>query len=67
MLPGMKAKVVRLEGGRVFQMRLRTRGIREGSEIELLTIQPRGPLVLIVGSTQVAMGRGMASKVIVEV
>ena len=65
--PNIKAKILRLEGGRGFQMHLRTRGIREGKTIELLTRQPRGPLVVIVGGIQLTIGRGMAGKVIVEV
>lgn len=65
--PGVMARVSRLEGGRGFQRHLRTRGIREGEPISLVTRQPSGPLVVRVGSTQMTLGRGMAGKVIVEV
>lgn len=65
--PGVAARVVRLEGGRGFQRQLRTRGIREGKKIELLTRQPRGPLVVRLGGTQITIGRGMARRVVVEV
>lgn len=65
--PGIVAKVLRLEGGRGFQRQLRTRGIREGKQIELLTRQPRGPLVVRLGGTQITIGRGMARRVVVEV
>ncbi|MCD6248241.1 MAG: ferrous iron transport protein A [Hadesarchaea archaeon] len=65
--PGVAARVLRLEGGRGFQRHLRTRGIREGKRISLLTKQPGGPLVVRVDNTQLAIGRGMANRVIVEV
>ncbi|MBS3815848.1 MAG: ferrous iron transport protein A [Hadesarchaea archaeon] len=64
---GVRAKVSRIEGGRGFQRRLRTRGIREGKTITVVTRQPRGPIVVRVGGTQLTMGRGMANKVVVEV
>ncbi|NIQ04800.1 MAG: ferrous iron transport protein A [Candidatus Korarchaeota archaeon] len=65
--PGEVARVIRLEGGRGFQRHLRTRGLREGKLISLLTRQPRGPLVVKVDGIQLTLGRGMARKVVVEV
>lgn len=65
--PGALARISRLEGGRGFQRRLRTRGVREGTPVSLVTREPGGPLVVRFGGTQMSMGRGMARKVIVEV
>lgn len=65
--PGAEAEVCRLEGGRGFQRNMRTRGIREGKKISLVTKQPGGPLVVRVSGTQITMGRGRARKVVVEV
>lgn len=65
--PGATAEIKRLEGGHGFQRRLRTRGVREGMPVSLVTRQPGGPIVVRIGGTQISMGRGMARKVIVEV
>lgn len=65
--PGVTAKVIKLDGGHGFQRQLRTRGIREGKSISLVTKQPSGPLVVRIGSIQITIGRGMARRVIVEV
>jgi ferrous iron transport protein A len=66
--PGQKARILRLEGGYGFQRNLRTRGIREGKIVEILTRQPYGgPIVISIEERDIAIGRGMASRVIVEV
>lgn len=63
---GKKAKIVRLEGGKGFQRNLRSRGIREGKTIEIVTRQPiGGPIVVSMNGDQVALGRGMACRIIV--
>lgn len=64
---GDRAKVLKLKGGKKFQHQLRSRGLREGQELTVLTRQPAGPLVITVGRTQLTIGQGMAKKVIVEV
>ncbi|KXB06765.1 hypothetical protein AKJ51_02935 [candidate division MSBL1 archaeon SCGC-AAA382A20] len=65
--PGVVAKITRVEGGHGFQRRLRTRGLREGRSVSLVTRQPGGPIVVRIGGTQFSIGRGVARKVIVEV
>jgi ferrous iron transport protein A len=65
---GQRATIVRLEGGFGLQRKLRSLGVREGKVVTLLTGQPlRGPLVISIGGRQTAIGRGMASRIIVEV
>jgi ferrous iron transport protein A len=65
---GQKARILRLEGGYGFQRNLRTRGIREGKIVEIITRQPcGGPIVISIEDREIAIGRGMASRVIVEV
>lgn len=55
-------------GGFGLQRRLATLNIRPGKKIRMLTAQPfRGPIVVEVDRTHVAVGRGMARKVLVEV
>jgi len=65
---GQTARVLRLEGGSTFQHKLRTIGIREGKNIRIITRQLfNGPLVVEVDNRDTTIGRGMASKIIVEV
>lgn len=66
--PEQKARILRLEGGYGFQKKLRSRGIREGKIVEVITRQPiGGPVVICIENRKTAIGRGMANKIIVEV
>jgi len=65
---GESGIVVDITGGFGFQRRLATLGIRIGKKVRMITAQPfRGPIVVGVGGGDVAIGRGMAMKVLVEV
>lgn len=62
-----KGKVIELIGGRGFLTKLDALGIRIGVEvIKLSSISQKGPVIIQVGDTQVALGYGMAKKIIVE-
>lgn len=62
------AVIKRLEGGREFQRKVSNMGIRVGKQVEVVSCQPfKGPLVIKVDSMRLALGHGMASRVIVEV
>lgn len=64
---GTKARVVAIRGG-MSRMRVMTLGLREGDEIELLYKGAFGGPVLVknlTNGTQIAVGRGMASKIYV--
>ena len=68
MKAGQKATIVRLEGGRTFQKNVRSRGIREGKVLTVVTKHPMGgPLVISIDGRETGIGRGMAQKIIVEV
>lgn len=60
-------KVVSIEGGRNLRQKLQNLGLREGvivkKERKIFTY---GPIIIKAGSTQIALGRGMAFKVMVE-
>ena len=61
------ARIVGLVGGRGFQNRLRSLGIREGKEISVLVSQPfGGPVVIEIDGRATTIGRGMARAIIVE-
>ena len=62
-LPNEKAEIMELLGGQSFQKRLRYMGVREGKKIEVVAKQPVGPIIISIDGKQVAIGRGMASKI----
>ncbi len=65
---GKKAVISRIEGGRGFKINLRTRGIREGKVIEIITAHPlQGPFVIRIDGRETTIGRGMAGKIFVNV
>ncbi len=62
-----KAKVTAINGGFGFIRRVETLGIREGAEIKKISSQlMRGPITIQIGNSQVALGFGMAQKIIVR-
>jgi len=67
MKDGQHGIVLRVEGGHGLTNRLNALGIRPGKKITRVgAMMMRGPVTVKVGGTQVAMGFGMASKVVVE-
>lgn len=65
---GEVGTVVRLYGGRGFQQRLAVLGIRINKKVRMITVQPfRGPVVVEVDGAHIAIGHGMAWKILVEV
>ena len=64
-----KAAIVRhVDGGPGFQRRLASLGIRVGKTVRKITSEPlRGPIIVEVDGARVAIGRGMAMKVLVVV
>ena len=66
---GEKAQVVALAGGRDFQNRLVGMGLNVGSPVELVRAPNGrgGPVLVASGGTRLAIGAGMASKIIVAV
>jgi len=64
---GRSAVVVSLESGHGAQERLRSLGIHEGQRIRKISrIGKVGPVVVLVDRTQVAVGHGMAKKILVQ-
>ena len=65
--PNHKARVLEISGGAGLQRRLMSMGLYVGKEITKLSyIGLRGPVVIKVGRSVLALGHGMAGKVIVE-
>lgn len=64
---GASAKLVRVEGGTNLKERLCNLGLKEGMELKKVTATSgQGPVVIRFGRIQIAIGIGMASKMIVD-
>jgi ferrous iron transport protein A len=62
-----KAKVIDVRGGHVIRQRLSQMGIHPGDEITMVRYGAlRGPILIEIHGSQVALGRGIASRIIVE-
>ena len=65
---GRSGLIKELQGGRTFSLRLESMGIRTGKRAVKISGMPlRGPVVVQVGGTRIALGRRMAAKVMVEI
>jgi Fe2+ transport system protein FeoA len=62
---GQSVKLVRVAAGKVLSRRLAELGLTPGVQLEILQDQG-GPLLLAVRDSRLALGRGMAHKIIVE-
>lgn len=67
MLPaGAAAKVVEIQGCDRARLRLSELGLIRDGSVTVLQNTPHGPLIISVGGSRIAIGRGVALKVIVE-
>jgi Fe2+ transport system protein FeoA len=65
--PNHRGRVLEISGGAGLQNRLMSMGLYVGKEITKLSyIGLRGPVVIRVGRSVLALGHGMAAKIIVE-
>lgn len=65
--PGEQGIVAAIQGGRGLQARLRSLGLAEGQKIRKVSaLAWGGPVVVEVKRTQVAIGRGMAGRIVVR-
>jgi Fur family ferric uptake transcriptional regulator len=53
-------------GGSGAQLRLATMGLRSGDEVEVITNRGQGQLVVAVNTTRLALGRGIAKKIMIK-
>jgi len=64
---GEQGTVVAIQSGWGFQQRLRLLGLAEGQEIRKLSeLALGGPVVVLVNRAQLAIGRGMARRILVS-
>ncbi|MBL7126542.1 MAG: ferrous iron transport protein A [Dehalococcoidales bacterium] len=68
MYSGQSGRVVEIDGGVGLVSRLSAMGIRPGRKItKLSSMLMRGPVTVQQGSTRLAIGFGMARKILVEI
>lgn len=63
--PGETGVVVQIMGGHGLQQKLALRGIKKGSWVRMVS-SSIGPVVVECGGAQVALGRGMARRIMVR-
>jgi len=64
---GETVKVVEINGGQKFREKIDAIGLRVGSLIIKLSTQVlKGPVTIKIGSTKLALGHGMAKKILVD-
>lgn len=61
-----KIKIISFAGGMGMQSRLAGIGIIQGSEIEVARNEKKGPVVLRIKNSRIAIGRGVSEKIIVQ-
>lgn len=62
---GAQARVHQVQGGQAFRGRVATLGFTLGTPLRLLQNAGRGPVIVLIRGTRVALGRGEALKVLV--
>lgn len=64
---GKTAKIIGIQGGHGMQNQLRSIGILEGKDIAVVTHHPfKGPVVVKIDRKMISLGRGLASRIMVE-
>ena len=67
MQSGQRGKVIQIQGGRGMVNRLSALGIRPGKKVtKVSSMLMRGPITVQSGSTRLAIGYGMANRILVE-
>ena len=68
MVPGQKARILKFTGGVKSQEKLTQYGIFPDDRVEVLRSAPfEGPILLCVNGREIALGRGIASRVVVDI
>jgi Fur family transcriptional regulator, ferric uptake regulator len=62
---GEKVQIVRMTGGREMQARLTAMGLKVGTCLQVINNHPAGPFIVAVNDLRMALGTGMAQKIVV--
>lgn len=63
---GESVRLINVDGGRTLRKRLADLGLNPGMTLQVVQVDPHGPMILAVKESRIALGRGMAQKVMVE-
>jgi len=67
LFPNEEAEVIAITGGRMVRTRLRSLGIIEGQKIRKISkVGLGGPVIVLINRAQLAIGFGMARRVVVR-
>lgn len=64
--PGEQVRIVGFHGHRGMERRLTSMGLKRGAEVEVIKSSGPGPLIVASGETRIALGAGMAKKILVS-
>lgn len=64
--PGETVRFVSIEGGHFLKKRLADLGLNAGEEIFVIQADCHGPMILEIRDSRLALGRGVAHKILVE-
>jgi Fe2+ transport system protein FeoA len=64
--PGQEVRLVGIRGGWGIRRRLADMGLTPGEKVWVVQSGPAGPLLIAVRDSRLALGRGMAHKIMVE-
>jgi ferrous iron transport protein A len=63
---GEESVVVKIKGGKDFYSRMASLGLTEGSLVKVIQNFGKGPMIILVRDTRIALGRGEAEKIMVN-
>lgn len=63
---GEEVRLLSIRGGQALRKRLADLGLNVGMTMRVVQVNPEGPIILAVKDSRLAIGRGMAHKVMVE-
>lgn len=64
--PGEEVRLTAIHGGQCMRKRLADLGLNLGMTVRVMHCDGHGPLILAVKDSRLALGRGMAHKIMVE-
>ena len=62
---GEEVQLVAIHGGQQLRKRLADLGLNIGMDLRVIRVDPEGPMILGVKDSRLAIGRGMAHRVLV--
>lgn len=64
--PGRTVRIEEIQAGRGLQARLAALGMTPGAQVEVISGGTRGPCIVALRNSRIALGHGMAGKIVVS-